>query len=148
MQIKEILYTHPVMSPYKTRMIEVANDLEIKIHHEFGVYVFKIKKGFKSDGRSGGKLVDFLIPHYGDEKTFISWLCHDVLFLLRDEGGLSFEKANELLYYMLEWAGYGVIKRKIVNFAVSSFIGRKEFDHIGDDDLINQNLASFEWVAK
>lgn len=127
------------------RRIKLNESIKISVHTGVGVFRFWIDAGFNSDGRSGGLLVDRIIPHYGNEITFLCWLVHDALF---QSHALSFETANVLLDAMLEYAGYGRIKRGVVGFGVGSFIGRDAYEDADKWDIINKGKVHFNWDSK
>lgn len=131
---------------YSKRRVALYHDTTIRVVTDQGTFILKAKEGFNTDGRSGGFLVDFIIPHYGDEKTFICWLAHDILFCL-GEKEFTFELANELLDAMLKFTGRCAWKRKLVSIGVGSGAGRKAFETQDKWDEMNKNLVSAELVA-
>lgn len=144
MKLNRVTYSHLSVCFVEERLIRTDEDLYIEIHTDEGVLKYTVASGFVSDGRSGGKLLDWLVPHYGHEKSFITFLVHDINFFSHH---LSFELSNELCDLMMIWAGYSKFKRFLVRKGLSWF-SRFAYDDISSTDRANISKVRARWDAK
>lgn len=113
------------------------------IRTDAGCLVYTAKVGFRFDGRSGGKLVDWLVPVLGSQSETWAWLCHDILYYDFD---ISFETANCLLKQQLVLdAGMSNWKASLIRLAVDKF-GRDSFGVDDSSDIANRKLINLEWM--
>lgn len=104
------------ITPVDTRWYELAKDFECAVTLDDGtILLYKAKKGFRFDARSGGWLADLVEPNLGDQKHLLCWLIHDIGAYGQY---LSCEEINELLRQMLIWAGDSKFTAATVKFAV------------------------------
>ena len=109
-----ILTPHPTLE----RLFILEQDWEIRVvSSDEGTLHYKIQKGFTTDARSGGPLVDSIIPWTGNQMEMWSWFVHDVNYY----GFVSFSLANEILRQMLLLAGMSSWKTFLVYHAVDLF---------------------------
>jgi len=81
-------------------------------------YIYLVKKGFKTNFRSGPEFLDLYIPKIGKLEIAISWLIHDVNY----RGYLgSRERADELLFQMLEVANIDPVKNETIYIGLRLF---------------------------
>lgn len=127
------------------RLYRMNGDGEIKVFTDIGVFTFRWKKGFVTDGRSGGVLVDPIFPHWGKriEKALV--IMHDILF---HDFDISFETANNLLRNGAKWIGYSWLRYTLVHKGVSTCIARKAFGCKTDKEWANRKLCDCRWDAK
>lgn len=91
---KPIQYTGPDNDKY----YHITRDIECSIHlYRKGELVYSLLTGFKTDFRSGPKIVDLIAPKIGKSDIAISWAIHDANY----QGYLSKNVADILLYQML-----------------------------------------------
>jgi hypothetical protein len=77
---------------------------------------YHYREGFYFDGRSGGPLVDIVLPNLGTEDEIICWLLHD----LNAYGTfLGFSDTNEMLRQMLRKIGKCRAKASLAHWTVS-----------------------------
>jgi len=76
--------------------IEDEIKCELKLNHNES-FIYSLKKGFRTNYRSGPKWIDSIAPKFGTPKIKISWMIHDANY----EGYLSKKDADKLLYLML-----------------------------------------------
>ena len=114
----------------------------IKVKTNVGTFHYHVDDGLITDGRSGGRFVDFILPHYGSGKYSYSWLIHDLNFICKR---LSFQLSNSIFYHMLRWSGVGFIRSRLAYLAVSSPFGLSAYYHVDDDA---QKKIKFEWIDR
>lgn len=144
MKIIEVKHTKPSFTFEAERRIRLDRDLKISIITDEGVLSYTIFSGYTTDGRSGGKIVDFVLPHYGKLEYALCWLIHDVNHAAHC---LSFDLTNDLFFQMLKRAGISKWKIKVTKFFVSGKIGRELYEDSDKYDMKNKKLVSFEWTA-
>lgn len=136
------------VTPIGNRLYEVAEDVTIRISTSEGVWVFRFFKGFVTNFRSGGVLVDSFIDQVGDEKKSLCYLVHDAIYTpclaLDLEHPVSRLLGDQFLRAGLRWAGMGSFKASCVYNSVRLF-GASAYDE--DDALTatNSRLFTFEW---
>jgi len=102
----------PLLKKLGYRWYEIQDDVKVSVLLDTGLVLdYYIKKGFRFDSRSGGFLVDLVLPHFGSEMYIMCWLIHDVNAYAQY---YSFRDTNELLYSMLHLAGANALQRKAV----------------------------------
>lgn len=132
------------------RLYRLAEDLTISIHTNEGVLVFHFRKGFVTNFRSGGMLVDGIIDQLGNVWMQAAYLCHDAAYTPCQACGMehpiSRELADEVLKGMLLFAGMSKFKASLVYNSVRVF-GSGAYED--DDELTESNskLFSFRWNA-
>lgn len=102
--------------PLDDRWYSLPYDIHINLFIKGeGRIEYIAKKGFKFDGRSGGALVDFIVPNLGNQNEVACWLTHDIgAYALY----LSCDEINELLSQMLIQSGISKFKAWLVKKAV------------------------------
>lgn len=127
------------------RLYRMDGDGEIKIYTDSGVLILRWKKGFVTDGRSGGVLVDPIFPHWGKRLEKAVVIMHDILF---HDFDISFETSNNLLRNGAKWLRYSWLRYTLVHKGVSTWIARKAFGCKTDAEWANKQLCDCRWDAK
>ena len=136
------------VTPIGSRLSKVAEYVTIRISTSEGVWMFRFFKGFVTNFRSGGVLVDGFIDQVGDEKKSLVYLVHDAIYTpclaLDFEHPVSRLLGDQFLRAGLRWAGMGSFKASCVYNSVRLF-GASAYDE--DDALTatNSRLFTFEW---
>ena len=136
------------VTPIGNRLYEVADDVKIRISTSEGVWAFRFFKGFVTNFRSGGVLVDSFIDQVGDENKSLVYLVHDAIYTpclaLDFDHPLSRLLGDKFLRAGLRWACMGSFKASCVYNSVRLF-GASAYDE--DDALTatNSRLFTFEW---
>lgn len=145
MKILNVTYERPKFHFYDKGLIELADDLEIKLKTDEGVLRLFFKAGAIFDGCSTPWFLRPLLklPKYGKEKYAIAWLAHDFLF---DTHGLSFGLANDIFRELLIWSGKSIKTANLAHFGVDSWIGKRHYHK--KQDKINVGKLHFRWDAK
>lgn len=136
------------VTPIGNRLYKVAEDVTIRVSTSEGVWVFRFFKGFVTNFRSGGVLVDSFIDQIGDEEKSLVYLVHDAIYTpclaLGFEHPVSRKLGDQFLRAGLRWAGMGSFKASCVYNSVRLF-GTSAYDE--DDALTatNSRLFTFEW---
>lgn len=136
--------------PMGNRLYKLADDCDIEVYTDEGVFIFHAKKYAVTNYRSGGPLVDSFIDQIGDEAVAPWWVIHDLCYTpcaaLGMEHPLSRKMADELLRAGLIYAGMSKWKAQVVYTAVRWF-GESAYEE--DDALTSSNskLFTFEWIA-
>lgn len=136
------------VTPMGNRLYRVANDTSVCVDTDEGVFCFYFKKGFVTNFRSGGPLVDRFVDQVGDEKKSLCYLVHDAIYTpcasLNGHHPISREKGDELLRAALLWAKMEPYKATLVYYSVRWF-GESAYEE--DDALtsLNSKLFMFEW---
>lgn len=139
------------VTPIGNRLYKLAEDTRIKVYTDIGVFAVAIAKGFVTNFRSGGLLVDIIIDQIGDEKKAVIYLLHDLFYTpcaaLSLNHPLSRELSDKFLKAGLLWAGMGEGMAKVVYGSVRAF-GASAYEE--DDALTSYNskLFNFSWDAK
>ena len=150
MKVK-VVVAYPQMlkvTPIGNRLYRVAEDVTIRVSTSDGVWVFRFFKGFVTNFRSGGVLVDSFIDQVGDEKKSLVYIVHDAIYTpclaLDFEHPVSRLLGDQFLRAGLRWAGMGSFKASCVYNSVRLF-GASAYDE--DDALTatNSSLFTFEW---
>lgn len=138
------------VTPLGDRLYKLAQDTTLKVCTDEGVFVFSLQKGFVTNFRSGGRIVDGFVDQIGDEKKALCYLVHDAIYTpcaaLGMEHPLSRKKGDELLRAALVWAGMSRFKASLVYYSVRAFGHSAYWD---DDELTAENskLFNFRWLA-
>jgi hypothetical protein len=156
MRVKKVVINNGIPNPnilifgLGNRLYRLAEDLIIYVYTNEGVLIFKFRKGFVTNFRSGGMLVDGIIDQLGNVWMQAAYLCHDAAytpcFALDMEHPISREFADEVLKGMLLFAGMGKFKASLVYNSVRVF-GSGAYEE--DDELTeaNSKLFTFTWRA-
>lgn len=144
MKIKKITYNELNFTPVAERRVKVSSDLDVKIYTDEGVLHYVIGKDFYTDFRSGGKLVDMVIPWMSTPLYTLAVLVHDANY---QSHALSFELSNELFGLMLDYAGIKRWRRKVAVAGVSAF-GRSSYEEADMYDKLNAGKIKFRWSNK
>jgi hypothetical protein len=131
--------------PKGDRLYEL-DDMRVDIWTSEYHYSYLLKKGFVTNFRSGGFMVDFFIDQIGDQIDQLCWICHDAAYtpceMLRDKHPVTRYEADNLLRAMLRFAGVSKAKYQLVYYNLRTFGGSA---YSKDDDLTptNKKLFSF-----
>lgn len=147
------IYDSIVVNPLGNRYYSTASDvLTISIVTDQGTFTCKLKRGFITNFRSGGRGVDGFIDQIGDTQIQQAlWVFHDACYTrcysCNGNHPISKELADELLYQGLLFAGVPKWKAGIVYYSVKWFGGSAYND---DDELTKTNsvLFTFDWSEK
>ena len=142
---------HLTIIPVGRRYYELAQDTVLTLDTDKGSFEFKFQKGFVTNFRSGGPLVDGFIDQIGTEKTAQIYLLHDAAYTPCDNYGGKYpfprEDADIMLRDGLGWANMSKFKRNMAYRSVRLF-GQKAYDD--DDNYTNTNrtLFTFKEIKK
>lgn len=150
MKVYAITASHAPLkvTPIGNRLYRVAEDVTIRVSTSEGVWVFRFFKGFMTNFRSGGWLVDSFIDQIGDEKKSLVYLVHDAIYTpclaLGFEHPVSRLLGDQFLRAGLRWAKMGSFKAACVYNSVR-ISGTSAYEE--DDALTSTNsrLFTFEW---
>lgn len=143
MKIKSFTASKISLVPIKDRWYSLAKDVIVRIYTDCGVITVKVKAGFVFDGRSGGKLIDFIVPNLGSQREIACWLVHDVF---GHDLGISFEMTNDILRGMLRCCCYSWFKAGYVYAGVSfsdSWFGQP--NGANAQEIKNISLVDYSW---
>ena len=152
MKVYDIQLDRPNLAvvPQGDRYYELAQDTNMMVYTDIGLWMFGIKAGFVTNFRSGGPLVDMFVDQIGDQQKSLIYLGHDLCYTPCDycngEHPVSRRLGDEFLRDGLAWAGMGKCKRNMVYYAVRA-CGNGAYEE--DDRLTesNRKLFTFEWKA-
>ena len=116
------------------RWYPMKRDNTIWVVTNRGTLRYTYKRDFHFDGRSGGPLVDIVLPNLGTENDVICWLIHD---LNGYATYLSFEDTNEMLRQMLRLSGKVRLKASLAHWTVSRSRAWYGDPKRGDREYIN-----------
>jgi len=144
MRVHKVIFGDIQIMPIVDRWYLVSEPVGVEIRTDEGVLRVVVDEGFRFDGRSGGKLVDWLIPNLGTQAETCCWLVHDVL---AHDYDVSYETTNDLLRQMLRSiGGYGRARAWMVWRAVS--LSRAWFGCRTEEERRNRLKASVRWDSK
>lgn len=144
MKLLSVTKSPIVLIPIKERWYEVAEDARCILRTDCGCIYAYVHKGFRYDGRSGGKLVDWISPNLGTPAENWAYLMHDIHFY---GFGLTFETTNDLLKQQLMLdAKYSSIRASIIKWGVDTDFARKSFEANTPEDVINKQKLHWEWM--
>ena len=139
------------VTPIGNRFYRLAQDTEITVETKRYFFVFGFQKGFVTNFRSGGPLVDGFIDQIGDEKKAQIYLLHDATYTPCDdcsgEHPMRRRRADRLLRDGLGWANMSKFKRNLVYNSVRLFgyNAYKKDDEWTDN---NRTLFTFKEIKK
>lgn len=150
MIVFEIAIDVPSLSvtPMGNRLYRLAADTRVTVKTDEGNFDFYFKRGFVTNFRSGGALVDRFVDQIGDEKKALCYLVHDAIYTpcaaLEGHHPVTRELGDELLREALKWAGMPSWKASLVYRSVRWF-GACAYEE--DDALtsLNSRLFDFQW---
>ena len=126
------------LTPVEDRWYRVNGCFSVEIWGDFpGRKQIDVDDGFMMDGRSGPRIVDYLIPNLGSQPELKTFLVHD---LFSYDIGLTFSENNELFYNNLRGpCGYSWVTAKLAWACVSasdSYFGQpapgdREYPNLG-----------------
>ena len=91
--------------------------VDYEVNFDNGVLHVRTEKGFKFDGRSGPRILDWFAPNLGTLNERLAWHMHDALGYAQS---LSFVQTNYALKFVLrDIAAYSNLKSEIIRRAVS-----------------------------
>lgn len=145
--MKLIVYRFEVIGEIQSktvgdRLYELTRDCAVIIVTNDGTIRVELRKGFVTDGRSGGRFIDWLFPNWGTQRQRACVGVHDALFY---DFGLSFETANYILKQMIELTPMSKWRAWMVWKGVSTDIARSHFGNNSPEEEENKKLASVEW---
>lgn len=138
------------VTPMGNRLYRISSDTRVTVKTDEGNFDFYFKRGFVTNFRSGGALVDRFVDQIGDEKKALCYLVHDAIYTpcaaLNGHHPVSRELGDLLLRESLKWAKMEAYKAELVYLSVRWF-GACAYDE--DDALtsLNSKLFDFEWSA-
>lgn len=118
-KVKVIGYSYDeiITKPIADRLYELFRPTRINIFTEKdGVISYEFDAGFIFDARSGGKAIDWLIPHIGSQSVLACWLAHDGGFYPHT---LDFKTANDILRQMYVLATGQRIRASLIDTSVT-----------------------------
>ena len=68
------------VTPMGNRLYRIARDTSVSVKTDEGNFDFYFKRGFVTNFRSGGPIVDRFVDQVGDEKKAICYLVHDAIY--------------------------------------------------------------------
>lgn len=133
-------------------------DMKIRFKHDPTLHLV-VDTEFFSDGRSGGPLVDLLLPNVGHQLYRRCWFPHDAFFCLaaeclvkHQEPPISFETANDIFAQIIDLPkaqggpGFSAIRAWAAHRGVDSWIGEKAYNTVDRIDRRNFGKVHVEWV--
>jgi hypothetical protein len=136
------------VSPQGDRLYKL-DDIRIDIWTEKYKYTYIFDKGFITNFRSGGFLIDFFIDQIGNQLEQICWICHDGAYTpcssLGDLHPISRYEADNLLRAMLRFAKVSKVKYQLIYRNLRMFAGSA---YSKDDELTPTNKKLFEFCKK
>ena len=164
LRVRQVLCPHDIdliVVDEVKRIFRLASDVDIILITDSGNIRISAKKGFITDGRSGGLLVDMLIPNIGNKYYRRAWFVHDVLYAFAahcEKNGeiapISFELANDLFYRIavlpkrLGGGGVASWRMRLAKSGVDSCFGRKAYENQDSNDRKNYGLCNVNWSDK
>lgn len=139
------------VTPLGDRLYALAHDVAVSIVTDDGTLKYHFRKGFVTNFRSGGVLVDGIIDQIGNGKQQLAYLTHDAAYTpcaaFAMEHPISKPFADEILRQVLILGGVSPFKARLVKWSVTAFGASAYWD---DDELTESNskLFTFEWFAK
>ncbi len=76
---------------------KLLEDLRCHLTIDNRSFIYTLRKGFKTNYRSGPRWIDEFAPKIGSPKIQVSWMIHDANY----EGYLTQQMADNLLFHML-----------------------------------------------
>jgi hypothetical protein len=132
-----------VIVPVKDRLYRIAQSTWIKVYFSDGTYfLLTIKAGFLFDGRSGPKIVDYLLPNLGNQRYLACILLHDSLAY---DLGISFETTNKVFRQCLRLVPIGRFRASTAHFFVTHTPGW--FGVKNEEEALNKTYLHLEWAA-
>lgn len=150
MKVNSIAMKKPLtLEAMGNRLYKLAEGNTIIVNTTDGIITYKVRKGFVTNFRSGGLLVDRFVDQIGDSLQQVCWLTHDIGYTpcskTNNEHPICKKVADELLEAMLVYSGMPAWKAKIVKLSVALF----GYDAYNDDDALttaNSKLFQVEWT--
>jgi hypothetical protein len=134
MKVLAVVYNTPEFTFNGKRNIKLTRKLYLTICTDVGIFEYEFLPGFETDGRSGPRIIDWILPHYGSTRYAMCWIPHDGNF---DAHCMSFKESNELFRAMLVWSkDVRYLRIRMAYRAVSSCFGR----HFYSDKQDKQNI--------
>lgn len=131
MKLEKFTYDKPIQYTRRGNIATLTRKVKIKLYTDEGTYLLTVDKGFRWNGNSGSFPCRFHDTNI-EYNTII--LVHDALY---HRIGLSKADADNILCGGLKQAGYGVIMRELIHFAVNTF-ARCAYN--SDDEMTIENL--------
>lgn len=104
------------LDPIEDRWYRIPHEFNIEIKTDAGVYRVHVDSNFHFDARSGPMIVDWYVPHIGDQKLLKSWLMHDIGSY---DICFTFHENNDIFRINLLQAGTEWLKRNLILMSVS-----------------------------
>lgn len=143
--VKRITHTPLEWEKVGRRLYRMKSDGCAWVETDTGTVQIKWKKGFITDGRSGGMWIDWLFPNWGSDLEKVVVICHDILF---HDFDLSFEFSNELLRASMRCIGYSNWRSELVHTGVSTAIAYKAFGAKNSSEWANRERCDANWISK
>ena len=138
------LYNLKNIGNKKVRAYIIERDVDLKIFTDLGVLKIHVDAGFRFDGRSGPRLIDWYAPNLGNIYERLAWFSHDVNGYA---SCLDFKSTNNLLkIWLRDMADYSKFKSWTIEKAVS--IDKSWFGVPDENDKWRCNLGKYkvEWL--
>ena len=118
----------------KKRWFICTSKFKIVLNTNFGKIIYEIEPGLETDGRSGGRLIDWLFPHWGNNLSKACVIVHDLNF---HDIGFTFEQSNDILRQMIALAGYAKWRSDLVYYGVSTAFAKTHFGNNTEEEKRN-----------
>lgn len=146
MKLKSFEIVQPIHSnkhAKKNRWFVINRMCKILLHFEVGTVEVIVYPGFETDGRSGGRFIDWLFPHWGTQKQRACVLVHDVLYYGFMFG---FDEANDILRQMMLLSGTSRWRADLVYGGVMTPIAKSKFGNNTKFEEDNKKMLSVHWI--
>ena len=105
-----------VPSKSSIRRYILEDPVQFTVETDTGILTVRTEAGFKFDGRSGPRCLDWYAPNLGSLEERMAWLMHDCLGYAQS---LNFNDANRILeYFLRDICGYRKSKAAAIRLAV------------------------------
>lgn len=119
MKLRQIKIIKPLkMAPVDSKYWKLTDDYAVNFVTNEGVYKLYLKAGWITDLRSGGDVINGIVPKWGNKLYMAVILFHDCCW----SGHVSRELSNEFLRQGMVLSGeIGTLRASLAYYAVSSF---------------------------
>lgn len=126
-----------------------------------GAIHYRAYADYMTDGRSGGPVVDLILPNVGNKYYKRTWFPHDLAYGFaaeclsnHQEPPISFETANDLFEQALRLPkslggpGLGEFRAGLARAGIDSWIAKSGYDKIDGFDRRNFGKCKITWEDK